>query len=768
PGTVLQEEFLDKTANNFLAAVGVYKKSLSFSYVDSSTGDFFSTSYPYKERVQALKTEFQRLLPREIIIQDSLLSEDADIARFIDQQDSLLVNRFPDWSFDIKQSAERLKRHFGMVNLKAFGLSDESPELFTAGTLLDYLEDSVRSLLLHIRSITVYSKNDFLSLDEAAQKNLEIVSNLQDGSARFTLLETLDHTKTSMGARKLKQWLLSPLKEKLKIESRHENVETLYRNQGFLREMRGLLARILDIERLTARLAMNKAHARDLLGIKDSLAAFFRIKERLNAAEDLSSGPATGAAAGRAARLWTVTEEGTASLKETYALLDVSICEDPSILLNEGRLIKKGYSGELDRINLLKSDSQHLLNQYLKTEKERSGISTLKIRFNRIIGYFLEVTKSNLHLVPSHFIRRQSLLNAERFSTENLVELESELNSAAEKIITLERDLFLEVREKVKSCIPHLKEAARNSAELDCFASFAYAATVHGYTRPVMTETGELSIFEGRHPVVENHLPPGEFVPNNLELKPDGTFFALLTGPNMAGKSTFLRQTALSVLMAQAGSFIPAREAVIGITDKIFCRVGASDNLARGESTFLVEMSETAHILRTATEKSLIIMDEIGRGTSSQDGLSVAGAVMHYILDRIRAKTLFATHFHELTDTRHRSLLNLSMAVVEKADDVIFLKKVKEGPSANSYGIHVARLAGLPEEVILQAGKTLYQVAPAGIPEKQGRRQEELFSIDDVILRELKELSIDNLTPLEALNQLYKWKKCIDSSEAEI
>lgn len=754
PGTVFDEEYLNQGDANYLAAVGVWKSMVSFSYVDGSTGEFQATSFPVEARLSMLRREIGRLGPKEIIIQESLYEEDGEIAAFLNQQDGLLINRFPDWNFDVERGADKLKRQFGVVNLKAFGLTNESPELFTAGTLLEYCEDSAKTVLHHIRDIRVYTESDFMGLDETTQKNLEIVRNLQDGSGRFTLLETLNFTKTSMGLRKLKSWLLAPLVRKQEIEQRISRVESLYRNQTLLLDVRNTLSGMLDLERLCARIATHKAHAKDLLGVRQSLYLLLTMKEKTSGfglmGVFLSLSPASMAI------LHSVTE-----------LLEISICDDPSILLTEGNLIKDGYSEELDRLKDLKNGSQRLLDDYLKTEKEKSGIANLKIRYNRIIGYYLEVTKGQLSAVPSHFIRRQSLVNGERYSTEQLAALESELQNASDKLYETEKTVFLEVRDKVRSRIPEMKEAARHIAELDCFASYAFAATVHGYSKPDLEEMPALSITEGRHPVVEKHLPPGEFVANSICLDPDNDFFALITGPNMAGKSTFLRQVALIVLMAQAGSFVPAREAKIGITDNIFCRVGASDNLARGESTFLVEMSETARILRSATRNSLIIMDEIGRGTSSEDGLAIAGAVMRYILEKIGAKTLFATHFHELTKETRDHLLNLSMEVLEDKENVVFMKKVRKGAADNSYGIHVARLAGLPEEVLYHAKIALNNPSPARNKNDKDRgMQGELFSSRDLILEELASLSLDTLTPLNALLIIDKWKKYLHGFES--
>jgi DNA mismatch repair protein MutS len=486
------------------------------------------------------------------------------------------------------------------------------------------------------------------------------------------------------------------------------------------------------------------------------------------------------AAEGPAKDLRALAEPATRHTADAAALvelLDRAISDEPSVVLTEGNLIRRGYNAELDRLHGLKDNAREILEKYLGEEKERTGIASLKLRFNRIIGYYFEVTKSNLHLVPPTFIRRQSLVGGERYTTDRLADLESEINDASEKIVEIERNLFLEVRARVREAVPWLLAVCAAMAELDVLQSFAFAATVRGWVRPRTGEGAELSIKDGRHPVVEAHLPGGAFIPNSLECPGDGKFFVILTGPNMAGKSTFLRQVALITLMAQMGSFVPASGADIGIVDKVFCRVGASDNLARGESTFLVEMNETAHILRSATPRSLVIMDEIGRGTSTQDGLAIARAVCVSILQGTRARTLFATHFHELTGLEHPSISNLSMDVRDTDGQVVFLKRVKEGPSSNSYGIHVAKLAGLPAETIRLAESFLAEeesslpTAPTTAPPASSgsgspRAQKQLFSPQELVAEQIAGLQPDRMTPLEALELLVRLKRELTDGKA--
>ncbi|HVP18598.1 MAG TPA: DNA mismatch repair protein MutS, partial [Spirochaetia bacterium] len=655
---------------------------------------------------------------------------------------------------------KRLQRQLGVANLKGFGLRDDSPEIVAAGVLLEYLGETSKRGLDHMTSLAIYADRTYVELDEASQRNLELIANLQDGSRKFSLLSVLDQTRTSPGARRLRRWILTPLKDLSAIEHRLGAVDTLYHDQVLLARLRGMLGSVLDLERLTARVAMERAHGKDLLAISSSLLAVLGIGELLSQAGHTSlAGPLLG-------------REDV--MKELSGLLSRAICDEPAIVLNEGNLIRRGFDQELDGLHALKDNAREILEKYLEEERAGTGIGSLKLRYNRIIGYSFEVTKSNLRHVPSHFIRRQSLVGGERFTTDRLVDLESQINDASERVVEIERTLFLQVRAKVKEAVPWLLELCEAVAELDVFQSLAFAATVHGYTRPVLSNDTTLVIRDGRHPVVEAHLPGGAFVPNSLDLSARGKSCVILTGPNMAGKSTFLRQVALITLMAQVGSFVPAAEARIGLVDSIFCRVGASDNLARGESTFLVEMNETAHILRAATKNSLLIMDEIGRGTSTRDGLAIARAVCLFILGRIGARTLFATHFHELTDLDHPAVVNLSMDVRDQGGEIVFLKRVREGPSSNSYGIHVAKLAGLPSEVLVQAEQLLGESAPRIASQSptasqsqaasRAHTQGQLFSPEELVIREIRGLAVDSTTPLEAINRISRWKKELDGA----
>jgi len=819
PGTTVEEDFLDQGSNNYLVAVCLLrdssrapegaaapdpgKKKLCVAYLELSTGEFKAFSREAgdpSEMAQALRAELYRLAPREMLVQQSLLDID-ELAEAIGELEGLVVSKYPDWSFDPDASAADIARRFGTSSLKGFGFDDGAPEIAAAGVLLKYVDETARSASPQLSPPTPYRGDEYVSIDEGSRRNLEIVRNMGDGGKAFSLLSALDYTRTAPGARLIKQWLLQPLRSREAAEARLDAVDFLYRDQRLLASLREALGGMRDIERLAARVAMDKAHARDLLALAESVRAC-EISNGLLASTDPASPMAPSALAAG-----TEEKEALAGALEASALIEAAIKEEPSILLTEGDLIRDGFSPELDRLRALKNDSGALLESYIEEERAATKIPGLRVRFNRIIGYYIEVSKGKIGAVPSHFIRRQSLVSGERYTTARLTELESEINGATERIVELEKKLFVEVRDSAKAKVGAILRLGRAWAIRDCLQSFAQAATIRGYSRPRLSDAPVLRIAEGRHPVVEAHLPGGAFVPNGISLDAspspaDGQgsgggasdspgpaaraepAFALITGPNMAGKSTFLRQTALIALMAQAGSFVPALDAEVGMADKIFCRVGAQDNLARGESTFLVEMHETAFILNTATVRSLVIMDEVGRGTSTIDGLAIAWAVSERLLEGVGCRTLFATHYHELTALAHPKLRNYSLAVLEEDEDIVFLKKLEEKPAEGSYGIHVAKLAGLPagvlsrareiqealaakEKALSAAGDLRGPSAPApesfpggraGSKAKPRGEAASLFSSEDLVLAELASADIDRLTPLEALNLLSSLK----------
>jgi DNA mismatch repair protein MutS len=787
PGTTVDEDYLEVGNSNYLAALAVSRDIVSFAYIEPSTGDFRATSFAMERAPDRLRKELERIEPREIIVQESLIEERPEFAAAIAERSGLVVNRWSDWLFDAERSVERLARQFQTANLHGFGLDSSASEVLSAGALLAYLDDTAKSLLPHVRGLKIYGDDDYVGIDESSQRNLELVRNLRDGDDRFTLLEVLNETKTSMGLRLLKRRILHPLRDAEAITRRLDVVEALYRSQSRLQALREALGKSLDLERLCSRVAMDRAHGKDLVGIRASLAAFEKIEAIAIEAGLSTQAPVSGDPTGSSDESEKIAPEAAERLAALRDLLERGIADDPSILLTEGNLIKEGYDSQLDTLKTLKNDGRKLLEEYLEEERRATGISSLKIRYNRLIGYFFEVTKSNLSSVPPRFIRRQGVVGGERYTTDRLAELESEINGASERVVELERKLFLEIRDKAKVAVPDLLVAAHRIAGLDVSQSLARAATVRGWNRPEVDDIPRLRIIEGRHPVVEAHLPSGEFVPNDLDLDTSAIAFALVTGPNMAGKSTYLRQTALITLMAQIGSFVSAREAQIGVVDRVFCRVGAADNLARGESTFLVEMNETANILRSATDRSLVIMDEVGRGTGTDDGLAIAWAVSEELLDGVGCRTLFATHYHELSRLVHPRLANRSMEVLERDGEIVFLKKLREGAAAESYGLHVARLAGLSEHVLDRAETVLEHIkasgsslpAEVGLPtppdrsdraQGDGVRRGALSSPHaralEGIVETLAALDIDRTTPLEALALVHGWKRLL-SSKAE-
>lgn len=761
PGTAVEAEYLEGNRANYLAALSITKAKAGFAFIDVTTSSFRATSWPASKMAENFGKELNRAAPRELLLPASLKNNEA-IKSVISAYGSISVSYYPDWDFSAELSYKKLTAQFKTANLKAYGLEEDSPEIVPAGFLLDYLEKTTNTVLPHISSIRVYSDSEYLIMDDSSRRNLEVISNMREGGTQFTLLECVDFTKTAMGGRLLRNWLLFPLTNLRQIEDRQTKVASFVENRNLLEKLKTDLGSILDVERLAGRIAMERAHAKDLQALRASLGSWSRIKEYLGQ-YDFSF----------------ISDENSVTI---CTLIEKAILEDPATSLTEGGIIKAGWSEELDHWRGLHDNFNQILSEYEAEEREKTGISTLRVKYTNAAGYFIEVSKGKLGAVPAHFIMRRALVNGDRYTTERLQQLEAELNESSTKILELERDLFLEIRSSLTKYIPYLLQVADEIANTDAAASFAQAAIEHNWVRPEIEETTHFEIKDGRHPVVENHLPTGEFVPNDALLSAgDETIpsFALITGPNMAGKSTYLRQNALIALLAQTGSFVPASRARLGIVDRIFCRVGASDNLAKGESTFLVEMTETANILHAATKKSLVIMDEVGRGTSTEDGLAIARAVSEYLLDTIGCKTFFATHYHELSRMEHPSLKMLCMDVLEQNGSVVFLRKVKEGVTGNSYGIHVAKLAGIPQAVIDRANVILSHIQALvndnpvildDVPAKSSESEKTLaaapvnpglFSDEEIIISEILSVDTDNLTPLNALQIIVRWKKAL-------
>ena len=761
PGTAVEAEYLEGNRANYLAALSITKAKAGFAFIDVTTSSFRATSWPASKMAENFGKELNRAAPRELLLPASLKNNEA-IKSVISAYGSISVSYYPDWDFSAELSYKKLTAQFKTANLKAYGLEEDSPEIVPAGFLLDYLEKTTNTVLPHISSIRVYSDSEYLIMDDSSRRNLEVISNMREGGTQFTLLECVDFTKTAMGGRLLRNWLLFPLTNLRQIEDRQTKVASFVENRNLLEKLKTDLGSILDVERLAGRIAMERAHAKDLQALRASLGSWSRIKEYLGQ-YDFSF----------------ISDENSVTI---CSLIDKAILEDPATSLTEGGIIKAGWSEELDHWRGLHDNFNQILSEYEAEEREKTGISTLRVKYTNAAGYFIEVSKGKLGAVPAHFIMRRALVNGDRYTTERLQQLEAELNESSTKILELERDLFVEIRSSLAKYIPYLLQVADEIANTDAAASFAQAAIEHNWVRPEIEESTHFEIKDGRHPVVENHLPTGEFVPNDALLSAGDESipsFALITGPNMAGKSTYLRQNALIALLAQTGSFVPASRARLGIVDRIFCRVGASDNLAKGESTFLVEMTETANILHAATKKSLVIMDEVGRGTSTEDGLAIARAVSEYLLDTIGCKTFFATHYHELSRMEHPSLKMLCMDVLEQNGSVVFLRKVKEGVTGNSYGIHVAKLAGIPQAVIDRANVILSHIQALAndnpvilddVPAKSSESEKTLaaapvnpglFSDEEIIISEILSVDTDNLTPLNALQVIARWKKTL-------
>lgn len=774
PGTATEEDFLDQGQNNYLAALYCTPKPITadsitdyfigFSYIDNSTGEFFALSFPASSFAENLKKELGRVQPREILIQQKLTKQFPLLATVCSEYPAMVQNFYPDWAFHPGTAEKRLCACFKTETLTSFGINLRSPELPPAGLLLEYLEQTAGAALSHITGIKLYRDSDFVIMDDATRKNLELTQNLRDAAGTYTLFEVLCHTKTAMGTRLLRQWIHYPLCRESEITRRLLKTQALYQNRKYLQAVRSALSEVFDIHRLAGRVAMHRASGKDMIALKKSLYACSGL-HRFSQEHGL---------------FFTFSGEAAACLEQLYELLEKSINEDCPLAVSGGGVIKTGWSEHLDSLRNIQQNAAGLLENYLAEERKKTGITNLKIKYNRLMGYFLEVTKGNLSSVPKHFIPRRSLANAERFVTQELQDLEEQLTTAGDKIIACEKELFAEVLKQVQDNIHFLTNVAQDIAALDAVQSFAQCALQNSWVKPEFSQDGCMEITNGRHPVVEAHLPSGEFVANSIMLSSDDDAqipaFALITGPNMAGKSTFLRQTALIVLLAQIGSFVPAEQLRLTPVDRIFCRVGATDNLARGESTFLVEMTETAYILRNATKKSLVIMDEVGRGTSTADGLSIASAITEYLLDSIGAKTLFATHYHELAQLEHPRLQNLCLDVLEAEGTVVFLKKVIHGSAAHSYGIHVAKLAGLPASVLQRAAALQYTAlkqkqlleettasVPAAAPAPARPHIQNLFSDEELIINEILSLNLDTMTPLEALHIIHSWKKTLNA-----
>ena len=760
PGTNLDTQALDATKNNFLMCIVCLSDQFGISTVDITTGAFFVTEV---ENDRKLTDEINRYSPAEIITNPAFSMSGMDPEN-LKETCHTSVFILDDWYFDDSRCKNAIQEQFHVGSLEGLGLGEFDCGVIAAGALLQYLKETQKKDLTNLTKLHPYKNNRFMILDATARRNLELWETIREKQKRGSLLWVLDKTKTAMGARMLRSFLEQPLIDKEEIERRLDAIEELNQNAIIREEMREYLGPVYDLERLISRVAYKTANPRDLVAFRASLSMIPPIKTIL---------------APMACELIAQLRDELDELRDITELIDRAIVDDPPLLMREGGFIREGFNEEVDRLRRAKAEGKSWLAEVESEEREKTGIKNLKIKYNKVFGYYLEVTNSYKDLVPDYYTRKQTLTNAERYITPKLKELEDLILGAEDKLNSLEYNLFCEVRDTIADNIVRIQASANALAGLDVFASLAYVAERNNYVRPAINTKGVIDIRGGRHPVVECMMNNDMFIPNDTLLDNQKNRISIITGPNMAGKSTYMRQTALIVLMAQIGSFVPAAKARIGLVDRIFTRVGASDDLSSGQSTFMVEMNEVANILRNATRDSLLILDEIGRGTSTYDGLAIAWAVVEHIASTklLGSKALFATHYHELTELEGKldSVNNYCIAVKEKGDDIVFLRKIIKGGADKSYGIQVAKLAGVPDPVIERAKELVQELTDADITEKAAAVKEpaaktkkktvqrsdpdqmSLFetSRDEDILRELKEIDVGNLTPLEALNTIY-------------
>ena len=765
PGTNLDTQALDETKNNYIMCIVYIADRYGVSVADISTGDYFVTEIPDSAK---LLDEIYRFSPSEIICNEAFYMSGVDMDGMKDRL-GITIYSLESWYFDDEVCRKKLLEHFEVSSFAGLGLADYDCGIISAGALLQYLLETQKNSLSNLTHITPYAAGKFMMIDSSTRRNLELCETLREKQKRGSLLWVLDKTKTAMGARTLRKYVEQPLIDKTEIIRRLDAVQELKEQAISREEIREYLSPVYDLERLITKIAYGSANPRDLTAFRSSLEmlpALLYILQEMKA------------------ELLKDLAVDLDPLEDLCILVKKAIREDPPIAMKEGNIINDGYNEEVDKLRRAKSDGKDWLAKLENDEREKTGIKNLKIKYNKVFGYYLEVTNSYKEMVPEYYTRKQTLANAERYITPELKELEDMILGAEDKLYALEYELYSEVRDLIASQIERIQKTAKAVAALDAFASLALVAERNNYVRPKINEKGVIDIKEGRHPVVERMIPNEMFISNDTYLDDKKHRISIITGPNMAGKSTYMRQTALIALMAQIGSFVPAKSANIGLSDRIFTRVGASDDLASGQSTFMVEMTEVANILRNATSKSLLILDEIGRGTSTFDGLSIDWAVIEYISDSrlLGAKTLFATHYHELTELEGKidNVNNYCIAVKEKGDDIVFLRKIVKGGADKSYGIQVAKLAGVPELVIGRAKEIVEELSDEDITarvseiaskERVVKKKPKVKKYDDVdiaqmslfdtvkdddVLEELKNLDVGNMTPIDALNTIYR------------
>ncbi|MEG8946049.1 DNA mismatch repair protein MutS [Rosettibacter firmus] len=762
PGVAFSDKLLDHKKNNYLLSIYIEHDICGLAFCDISTGEFQT----YEVKKSELSNQFGLINPSEILISkkskqelEPLINKFAPGAR---------ITKLDDWIFDHDYCSELLMNHFNIKTLKGFGIENMTAAISASGAALNYLRETQKANLPHISKIKRYNPSDYMILDYSTKRNLEILFTMQEGEREGSLISILDRTQTAMGGRLLKKWITAPLLKLEPILKRQECVEEFFNNKVLRKNLQEELKEIGDLERLISKVCTGRINPREMINLKTSLKKIPLIKQLLDQT--------------KAETLRTINNRLN-SLEWLVEKIEKAIVDDPPATISEGGIIRNGYNPELDELRQISTNAKDWISNLQKTERERTKIPSLKVSYNKVFGYYIEISHANKDKVPDNYIRKQTLVNCERYITPELKEYEEKVLHAQENISKLEYELFEQIRQAAASAVEEIQENAQLIAMLDCFQSLADCADDYNYVKPIIDESDVIEIIDGRHPVVERILPPGEkFTPNSCKLSTSENQIIILTGPNMSGKSVYLRQIGLIVLLAQIGSFVPAKEARIGLVDRIFTRVGASDNIASGESTFLVEMQEAANILNNATSKSLILLDEIGRGTSTFDGISIAWAITEYLHDHpdINAKTLFATHYHELNEMAQLfpRIKNYKVEVREYGDKVIFLHKVTPGSADHSYGIQVAQMAGLPEFVTKRAKQILenleskeltpYEVKKAKLAKMkyQDSYQINLFEMKDEELRkELSDIQIEKITPLEALNKLNELKKKIDEKK---
>ena len=759
PGTIVESNMLEERKNNYIMAI--YKAGIYFgiSVCDISTGEFYSAEIKDTQNFPMVLDEIARYTPSELVINSMLANCNEEIDKIKERFENVYITKYDDKFFDT--NINNLNLRFNILDTsskKVENMEEKVLAVASINALIQYIEETQKTSLDHINKIIFYTISRYMALDINARRNLELTEKMRDKSKKGTLLWVLDKTSTSMGGRLLRRWISDPLVDVLEINKRLNAVKELKDNLILKGDIIEALKKVYDIERLAGKMAYGNANARDMITLKNSLLKLPEVKQLLsNCKSDLLK------------ELYENLDE----LQDIYMIIEKAIIDDPPMTVKDGGIIKLGYDEEIDKLKTAQTEGKNWLIQLEAAEKEKTGIKNLKVGFNKVFGYFIEVTKSNLEQVPDRYIRKQTLTNAERYITEELKNLENQILGAEEKVIVLEYNEFTKIREEISKNIRRLQKTSEVVSTLDVITSFSQVAEDMNYCMPEVNNTGVIDIKDGRHPVIEKILGVGSFVENDTYLDKSDNRLSIITGPNMAGKSTYMRQVALITLMAQIGSFVPAQSAKIGVVDKIFTRVGASDDLSMGQSTFMVEMMEVATILKEATQNSLVILDEIGRGTSTYDGLSIAWAVAEFIADREKcgAKTLFATHYHELIELEEKieGVKNYSIAVKEKGEDIIFLRKIIRGGTDESYGIHVAKLAGVPKIVTQRANEILRSLERKNIlngkvQEKKDKKQVEgqfdMFNYKLAeIAHEVDKINLNELTPIDALNTLVRIKE---------